>query len=144
MPKSDEFDVTQFLPYLLNQAAEEASLGFQQVYKDRYGLLRSEWRVVFHLGVFGQLTATEIGAKAKVHKTKISRAVQRLTERRMVKRARSDVDRRVEWLTLTQAGQAVYQDLRAVAQDYEAKLRAQLTPEEEAVLKSALRKLSGR
>ncbi|MBO6898750.1 MAG: MarR family transcriptional regulator [Shimia sp.] len=144
MTKADDFDLQAFLPYLLNQAAEEASLGFQKVYKDRYGLLRSEWRVLFHLGIFGRLTATEIGAKGKVHKTKISRAVQRLADRRLVKRARSEEDRRVEWLELTPAGDKVYRDLRDVAQDYEAGLAAQLDDAEVQALKAMLRKLAKR
>lgn len=144
MTKADDFDLQAFLPYLLNQAAEEASLGFQKVYKDHYGLLRSEWRVLFHLGIFGRLTATEIGSKGKVHKTKISRAVQRLADRRLVKRARSEEDRRVEWLELTPAGQKVYSDLRDVAKDYEAGLAAQLDEAEVQALKGMLRKLAKR
>ena len=51
MENSDTFDLQLFLPYLLNQAAEESSLSFQRVYKDRYGMLRTEWRVLFHLGI---------------------------------------------------------------------------------------------
>ncbi len=144
MTKADDFDLQAFLPYLLNQAAEEASLGFQKVYKDRYGLLRSEWRVLFHLGIFGRLTATEIGAKGKVHKTKVSRAVQRLADRRLVKRARSEEDRRVEWLELTPAGEKVYRDLREVAQAYEGSLLAQLNDDEVQSLKGMLLKLAGR
>ena len=51
MTKKDEFNLHDFLPYLLNQAAEESSLAFQQIYKGRYGMLRTEWRVLFHLGI---------------------------------------------------------------------------------------------
>jgi hypothetical protein len=32
MPKKEEFSLQMFLPYLLNQAAEESSLAFQQAY----------------------------------------------------------------------------------------------------------------
>ena len=143
MSENDSFNLQEFLPYLLNQAAEEASLGFQNVYKGRYGMLRSEWRVLFHLGMFGRLTATEIGSKAKIHKTKVSRAVQRLTERRFVKRARSDADRRVEWLELTPIGEKAYQDLRAVAADYEKSLQSKLSAEDVQSLKKILKKLAG-
>jgi DNA-binding MarR family transcriptional regulator len=80
----DNFELEEFLPYLLNQAAEVSSLAFQQVYKDRYGMLRTEWRVLFHLGLYGKMTASDIGARAKMHKTKISRAVQRLADRRFL------------------------------------------------------------
>jgi DNA-binding MarR family transcriptional regulator len=141
MSENAPFDLQSFLPYLLNQAAEESGLGFQKVYKDRYGMLRSDWRVLFHLGIFGEMTATEIGGRAKIHKTKVSRAVQRLTERRFVRRVRSEEDRRVEWLALTPAGQKAYEDLRGVAESYEAKLVAKLSLEDVAALKRILPKL---
>ena len=140
--ETDDFRLEHFLPYLLNQAAETSSLAFQQVYRERYGILRTEWRVLFHLGLYGRMTASEIGQRARMHKTKISRAVQRLSERRLVTRARDDQDRRVEHLTLTAQGQAAYADLRAVAQRYDATLLSQLSPEEGAVLRKALQKLA--
>ena len=114
MSKTDDFDLQDFLPYLLNQAAETSSLAFQQVYKGRYGMLRTEWRVLFHLGRYGRMTAKEIGQRAKTHKTKISRAVQ-----------------------------AVYRDLRAVAAEYDARLVAQFTPDEAAQLRAMLQRLAG-
>ena len=98
MSEKDDFDLQLFLPYLLNQAAEAASLAFTQIYKNRYGMLRTEWRVLFHLGIYGTLTAKEIGERARSHKTKISRAVAALEKRRYLKRTRLESDRRVEAL----------------------------------------------
>lgn len=138
---SEEFDLTRFLPYLLNQAAEASSLGFQRQYKDRYGMLRTEWRVLFHLGLYGEMNAREIAVRARMHKTKISRAVQRLVDQRLVTRRRDEQDRRLDHLTLTGAGQKAYADLAGIAQNYDAKLAAQLTPNEAKVLRRALEKL---
>jgi len=138
-----DFDLRTFLPYLLNQAAEAASLDFQQDYKDRYGMLRTEWRVLFHLGIYERMTASDISARARIHKTKISRAVSRLEARRFLQRSRDDDDRRVEWLELTQAGQAAYRDLHKVAERYDAALQEALGAAETAQLKQALRTLSG-
>ncbi|MDX1820171.1 MAG: MarR family winged helix-turn-helix transcriptional regulator [Paracoccaceae bacterium] len=142
MAQKDEFALQSFLPYLLNQAAEESSLAFQQIYKDRYGMLRTEWRVLFHLGLYGRLTAKDIGARSRMHKTKISRAVQRLEDRRFLTRAPDDADRRQEYLDLTTQGRAAYRDLHGVAQSYDAALADTLTAEEERILRIALRKLA--
>mgnify|MGYP001812763300 FL=1 len=118
MAQNQDFDLHLFLPYLLNQAAEASSLSFQQVYKNRYGMLRAEWRVLFHLGVYGPLTAKDICDRAKMHKTKISRAVQKLADRRYLRRDPSTSDRRSEILVLTERWQAVYRDLKGIAQQY--------------------------
>jgi DNA-binding MarR family transcriptional regulator len=140
--KNDTFDLRDFLPYLLNQAAEEASLAFQTVYKDRYGMLRTEWRVLFHLGRYGPMTARDIGAMARVHKTKISRAVAALERRRFLTRATEDADRRQERLSLTTSGQAAYGDLSRQAKACDAALAAGFSAADLAILRDCLRKLA--
>lgn len=142
MSKNDDFVVQDFLPFLLNRAAEDSSLDFQTLYKGRYGMLRTEWRVLFHLGMYDRMTAREISTRAKIHKTKISRAVAKLAERRWVSRSRDEADRRSEHLELTSAGRAVYDDLREQAKAYDAKLTAQFSASEVALLRWMLRRLA--
>ncbi len=140
--KNDDFDLRDFLPYLLNRAAEESSLEFQRFYKDRYGMLRTEWRVLFHLGNYGEMTAKEIGERAKIHKTKISRAVSKLEQRRFLVRNRDETDRRVEQLKLTAAGKSAYHELRGIARQYDAKLAGLFKEDEAALLRTMLRRLA--
>ena len=138
----ENFDLQDFLPYLLNLAAEEASLGFQVLYKTRYGMLRTEWRVLFHLGRYGEMTAKDICDRSRVHKTKVSRAVAKLEARRFLRRRVQDTDRRAEALALTDAGRAAYTDLQAQAQAYDARLTAGFTPDEAQALRRALQRLA--
>ncbi len=142
MTPDDDFDLAEFLPYLLNQAAEEAGLAFQSRYKARYGMLRTEWRVLFHLGRYGGMPAREIGERGKIHKTKISRAVKALERKHFLTRRTSATDRRHEDLALTPAGRAAYVDLSRVAQEYDQSLAAQFTEDEQAVLRRCLKRLA--
>ncbi len=143
MNKENDFDLQDFLPYLLNRAAEETSLDFQRRYKDRYGLLRTDWRVLFHLGRYGQMTASEIGEKARIHKTKISRAVRNLQERRYLKRTNDEMDRRFEHLELTRAGQQVYADLSEEAKKHDLRTTAEFSAAEVDILRRCLKQLAG-
>jgi len=136
------FSLPEFLPYLLNQAAEAASREFQTHYRQRYGMLRTEWRVLFHLGLYGTLTARRICDLAGLHKTKVSRAVRALEDKRYLSKRPDDIDRRVEHLSLTAAGQAVFEDLSAAAARYEAKLVKGMTPAEVQQFKSHLSSLA--
>lgn len=142
--RDDNFDLADFLPYLLNQAAEASGQEFQTIYKGRYGMLRTEWRVLFHLGIYGRLTAKEIGERAAIHKTKVSRAVQKLAARRFITRERDAGDRRYEYLELTSAGRAAYRDLHEVARQYDGRLTAQFSDEETALLRDMLKRLASR
>ena len=140
----DRFDLSDFLPYLLNQAAEASGQDFQTIYKGRYGMLRTEWRVLFHLGIYGRLTAKEIGERAAIHKTKVSRAVQKLAARRFITRERDAGDRRYEYLELTTAGRAAYRDLHEVARQYDERLTARFSEEETQLLRDMLKRLASR
>ena len=142
MTEKDSFDLMLFLPYLLNQAAEESSMEFQKLYKDRYGMLRTEWRVLFHLGIFGDRTAREICDMSRLHKTKVSRAVAALEKRRFIVREKVEEDRRSEILMLTKAGQDAYSDLRSIAETYDQKISTDLTGEEDRILRQALVKIA--
>jgi DNA-binding MarR family transcriptional regulator len=142
MTEKHNFDLQDFLPYLLNQAAEESGLEFQKVYKQRYGMLRTEWRVLFHLGRYGDMTAKDICDRARVHKTKVSRAVSALENRCFLKRVQMEQDRRHERLSLTPPGASAYNDLQGVAADYDAKLAAEFSVEEQRNLRDALRRLA--
>ena len=137
------FDLTRFLPYLLTRAAEESSADFARIYKDRYGLLRTEWRVLFHLGQSGEMTATDIGRISKIHKTKISRAVAGLKKRRYLIKTQSTEDRRREYLKLSNLGQKVFAELANEAEAYNARLLSRFTSEERGDLLASLQKLLG-
>lgn len=132
------FELPHFLPYLLNQAAEAASAEFKAYYQGRYGMLRTEWRVLFHLGCYGALSAKDICGKAGIHKTKVSRAVRALEQKRFLRRDQTHEDKRVETLTLTPQGRTVFDDLSKAAAEYETRLAETLPAEDLARLRQVL------
>ena len=136
------FDVEHFLPYLLNRAAEQSSIGFQKVYRSEYGMLRTEWRVLFHLGRYDEMTAVELCKRGGLHKTKVSRAVHALEKKRYIKRQKLETDRRFETLSLTPSGLSVYKTLEKKAEEFHEDLVSKLTPENAKVLIEALKLLS--
>lgn len=117
-----DFRLETFLPYRLNQAAERVSQRFAAQYRARYHMTRPEWRTLAALGSYGRMTATGIGANSSMHKTKVSRAVKALEEKRWLKRSEDAADRRVEHLELTPAGTRIYREMVALARDYEQEL----------------------
>lgn len=128
-----------FLPYRLNRLADAVSREFSKIYRDRHGLTRPEWRTLAGLGQHGTMTATAIGEQSAMHKTKVSRAVAELERRKWLVRTRDPADRRVEKLTLTKAGEAVYQELVPLAKAYEVDLLGRMSRQSQADLASGIR-----
>lgn len=127
-----------FFPFRLARLAEAVSLEMRQVYHARHGLTRPDWRVLAWLGEQGEATASEIAALSAMHKTKVSRAVRRLEQRRWLRRARDTNDRRVERLTLTKTGRAAFEDVAEALLEREAQVLAKLSPAQQKALLRAI------
>jgi DNA-binding MarR family transcriptional regulator len=138
---ADPFDLQDFLPYLLNQAAEATSRGFQATYRAHYGLTRTQWRVMANLGRFGAMTARDICRISHIEKTKVSRAVAGMEAAGLLIRATSDQDRRAENLSLTPKGRAVFAEIGQRALAFDADLRQRLGPEVAAQIDTILREI---
>jgi DNA-binding MarR family transcriptional regulator len=120
------FDLEEFLPYLLNQAAEATSHGFQSLYRDRHGFTRTQWRVLANLGKFGAMTARDICTISHIEKTKVSRAVAALDQAAILSRTPSEADRRAEVLSLTPKGREIFAELGDLAVGFDRQLRETL------------------
>ena len=129
-----------FLPYRLNRIAAAVSQDFRSVYGPHHDLTIPEWRVLATLGQSEKISAKEIGRHSSMHKTKVSRAVRALEERRWLTRRESEEDRREEILSLTTQGRKVYKDIVPKALAFERKILDRLGPDA-AHLLSALSRL---
>lgn len=119
----------EFLPYRLNRLAAAVSQAFRAVYGSHHDLTVPEWRVLATLGQFETMSAKEIGAHSAMHKTKVSRAVRALEERRWLQRRESPEDRREEILRLTPLGRKSYDEIIPCALAFEASILARLGPD---------------
>ena len=133
-----ELRLEDFLPYRLNRALAAASRQFSRIYRDEFGLTVPEWRALAPLGEIGTATAKEIGRDSAMHKTKVSRAVASLQQRRWITRETDAWDRRLEHLTLTAAGRQAHRRLTPKMLAYEAALLDRLTSAERHALLTGL------
>ncbi|RME18152.1 MAG: MarR family transcriptional regulator [Alphaproteobacteria bacterium] len=119
-----DFDLEDFLPYQLAEAARVVSAGFERHYRARYGLSVAEWRVVAHLSQSEAVSVREIHARVGMDKPKVSRAASRLEAAGYLSKAVHPTDRRLVQLFLTEKGRAMVEDLAPVAAAYQAELEA--------------------
>jgi DNA-binding MarR family transcriptional regulator len=88
------------------------------------------------------MTAREICDRARIHKTKVSRAVAKLETRRFLKRTEVPTDRRNAMLSLTKSGQTAYIDLAEKAHNYDLTLSEGLSPQDQTTLRRCLVQLA--
>src|SRR6202049_1360203 len=134
----------KFLPYQLNVVASLVSLALSRVYARRYGIGVPEWRVLVTLGQYGVMTGKAIGAHTHMHKTKVSRAVALMEQRKLLVRRANRADMRESFLSLTAAGRTMYEEVAPHALDFAARLTEILTPDDREAFNRALKQLTER
>jgi DNA-binding MarR family transcriptional regulator len=96
------------------------------------------------LGQFGVMTGKAIGARTHMHKTKVSRAVAQLEERKFLTRRANRDDLREAFLSLTPAGRAVYDELAPRALEFTDRLSEVVALADRAAFDRAVRQLTER
>lgn len=133
-----------FLPYRLNVVASVVSQALSRIYATRYGIGVPEWRVLVTLGQYGVMTGKQIGSHSHMHKTKVSRAVAMLEDRKLLARRVNRVDLREAFLSLTPAGRAIYEDLAPSAREFAKRLVEMVDPNDRAAFDRVLALLTER
>jgi DNA-binding MarR family transcriptional regulator len=135
--------MTTLLSYRLHSVANLVSRGAAMRYKREFGVTLWEWRTIALVGAQPGLSLKELAKIAGLDKSQVSRVVAGLTERRLLLRATDENDARGIRLSLTSAGQRLYQGLiQAAGERNDAFLNA-LTKQERVVLENVLAKLEG-
>jgi DNA-binding MarR family transcriptional regulator len=137
-------ELERFLPYRLNVVAESVSRALSRLYAERYGISIPEWRVIATLGQYERMTAKEVGAHSRMHKTKVSRAVAALEAKGLAVRAANTDDLREAFLALTGRGRRLYAELAPRALAFERALDAALGARRRRHLDALLRSLEAR
>ncbi|MCQ4160387.1 MarR family transcriptional regulator [Roseomonas sp. GC11] len=107
----------------------------------QHGLTRPEMVVLYALGLKDGLAAKDVSQSSAFPKNTISRAVQVLEERRLIRRATDAADRRSFVLRLTPRGRAMVDEALPLMIEREREMLAALTPAEQRQLHALLTKL---
>lgn len=122
--------LSRFIPYRLSVLTNRLSDAIARQYSERFGLTIPEWRVTAVLGEEPGLSATDITARTAMDKVQVSRAVASLVAAGRVARTNDDSDGRVSRLSLTRAGQRIYEEVAPLALKLEAEFLSVLSAEE--------------
>lgn len=133
----------RFVPYRIVALGHAFSRRLSTAYADE-NVTITEWRVLAVISQADRIAARDVVRRTPMDKMAVSRAVASLEEKGLVLRATDPDDRRVNALSLSPTGRAVFNRIAALALDYEDALLATLAPEEAAAFRSILEKLEAR
>ncbi|MDW8478824.1 MAG: MarR family winged helix-turn-helix transcriptional regulator [Xanthomonadales bacterium] len=143
MSGDGELILERFLPYRLSVLANRVSQALARLYRDRFGLSVTEWRVIAVLARHPGLSASALAERTAMDKVAVSRAVASLAAAGRVLRGVDRGDRRRSRLRLSPRGRAIYAAVAPQALAFERALLAALERSDRAALDRALARLAG-
>ena len=109
------------------------------MWESRHGLSVVNWRVLAIIARYGPLSATDAAMHSSTEIFHISRAVNQLVKRKLVRRAVDASDRRRVRIELTKLGRSVHQEIEKVMSRVEEELLSGLNGREREVIRLALK-----
>jgi DNA-binding MarR family transcriptional regulator len=109
--------------------------------EQRYGLMRPEYVVLYALYLRDGIAAKDVCASAGFPKNTISRAIQKLLRRRLIRRAPDARDRRSYVLRLTAEGRRILDESVPPMVAHEKRMLSVLNRNEQEILSKLLAKL---
>ncbi|CAN7657796.1 MarR family winged helix-turn-helix transcriptional regulator [Bosea sp. LjRoot237] len=100
----------------------------------RYGLVRPEFVALYAVGLKGGVAAKNIVSSSGLPKNTLSRAIQKLLQRRLLKRETDPDDLRSYVLALTPAGRAIFDETMPMMVDQQTTMLSALTEAEQKQL----------
>jgi DNA-binding MarR family transcriptional regulator len=132
------------LGYHIAQAAVSTVELFERHVGGPFELRKVEFSMLMLLLANGALTPKRLGQVLALTPPNLTLLLDRLQQRELLLRERSEVDRRSQNIVLTAAGRALAEAAAEAAVPMERELHPRLTSAERALLIELLRKVSGR
>ena len=144
MEQKSRLQLQKFLPYRLSVLSNNVSSLLASLYTEKFGISIAEWRTVAVLGEKPGLTCTQIATHVAMDKVAVTRAVQSLIEKQLVRRSSSQADGRVSHLNLTRAGARIYDEVVPMALEVERAVWGALASEEKSYWDEMMSKMERR
>lgn len=132
-------DNTVYVPHFLSRLNNRLSSGASDLYLELFDIGINEWRVVTVLVKMPGCIAADVAEHTDIHKGVVSRSLQALMLKGLVRLETSD--EALRRIFLTSAGHKLYKNVADVALAREEILLQGLTKAEVATLRSALKKM---
>lgn len=131
-----------FFPYQLAITAEAFSRQLTNVYKVEFGLSREEWRLLFLLAQSESVTSRKLSEMTSLDKVQVSRAADRLENKKLILREVSPDDRRLRRYSCTKKGKTTFSEAYSRVNERASAILNEMNDHDRAALDRGLGALS--
>lgn len=137
-------DLDNYVPAYLTFLANKLSSGASAVYRQRFGIGVTDWRIMALLAIEPWIPAGRICEVIGLDKAAVSRSVRDMAALDLVETQVQETDQRRQFIALTRKGIAMHDAIVDIALERERLLTAEFSAEEKRILVSLLARMHAR
>jgi len=141
IPEIASYELSESVGYLLSRVRSTLWNNVTQLTMADLGITSTQASIMFMLASGRSLAAADLAREYGIDASAVTRLIDRLEKRGLITRLRSEEDRRVVRLALTEEGRTLAAQIPAIFTKVLDKLLSGFTPEEVGFLKSMLRRM---
>jgi DNA-binding MarR family transcriptional regulator len=141
VPEIANYELCESVGYLLSRVRSTLWNSVTQLTMADLGITSTQASIMFMLAGGRSLAAADLAREYGIDASAVTRLIDRLEKRGLITRVRSEEDRRVVRLALTEEGRVLAGKIPAIFTQVLDKLLGGFTPEEVGFLKSMLRRI---
>ncbi|MFV0243593.1 MAG: MarR family winged helix-turn-helix transcriptional regulator [Qingshengfaniella sp.] len=134
-------DIRNYTPFLINVVSNAWQRQTSAIYRERYGLGISDWRVMSMLNIEPGITANRVCEVVVMDKAAVSRALKTLYAHGCLRYRAPPTDPRKRQWWLSDKGLRIHDDILAIALNCEAEMLADVPPRDLEVCLRVLRRM---
>lgn len=136
-------DIDHYAPFLLNAVSSAWQRQTSAIYRRNFDLGIVDWRVMAMLNIEPEITANRICEVIRLDKAAASRSLKLLEARGLASYAAAGSDPRRRSWWLTDEGQEVHAEILAIALECEARMLADIPPQDYETFLAVMHKMLG-
>ncbi|QGU94304.1 MarR family transcriptional regulator [Clostridium bovifaecis] len=135
------FDIDTCLAYITGYSAKKISDAFNERLSKR-GVTKVQWIALYYVGKYEKISQVELANYMNVKPSTVARLIDRMEREEYLTRLRSSEDRRVIYLTLSEKGRKLREELLPEGQRMSELVRQGISDEDIAVFKNVLKTMA--
>lgn len=133
-----QLPLRRFVTYRISRVQAKLNAQASRILQEASGITLTQWRVIALVGAAGQTQSSKLSKEAALDKSLLSRNLKTLIEQGVVQSKTDAGDHRVQILSLTGKGRAIFEKTLPVTRARQTQLREGLTDEELRVFHKVL------
>lgn len=139
--RAEEFTPEHSLPHAFSVIANRISHALERMYGELFGISVVDWRIIAILGTHFPLSAKALAELTAMDQVSVSRAIEQLSNKKLVERRVDSADRRRVALRLSRKGMDIYNRVMPLLSASEALLISELSESDAATIRRIMKTL---